>query len=1069
MTEAELEREKLREDSEARDIIHDVNSLTNKDELQKTRWVWEFLQNAKDTDEGLGVDIIFQLDDDKITISHNGAPFETKHLIAILHKKSTKSLGGDDGTTGKYGTGFVTTHILSKKLSISGVHQNTTGERKFEIEVDRTSASLEETEALKQMKLSIKTTFDEINKIGNLPIEIFDNYSHTFTYYLNDAAKHYAEKGLDELEKNVIFTLLINKGDNDRKRIKSITIIRDGISSSYEIEPKPSKIGGLNYLSAGEKNGLLYKETPSLILGIPVEEIGESYALKSLENQAVLFKEFPLIGTENFNLPVFIQHNNFRPTEPRDGIVTKKEDENTKEFTPDSNRTSLLEFKDEYLLFLNTIVNAKIQNLHLLALSGLPLELKNYTGRDWYINDIQKPIRDFLITQELVATVSGGLIKMGEAKFPVLNLADDNSFYKILAGLMPDVVPNNESIGFWDKVVNQETSNWPDIFSITLEQLLGSLPGLINVDEGIPYDSLKNVYQYLQSINSTLGETYPIYLNEKKEFKVRDGVKLYPPIDDEIKFVSEKLGRNLDLEFLNKGFGNDVPGIAFFDLEQFYKDLNNDVISKIPIEAAKEEQISAILHINTLFKTDRASKRETWLGMVKELLQDKLGEKKYVTIDYENYYQPAELWTAKYICYLIQKETTISQFAQLYFDENLETAYNWLNRFLTYINESREDIKGFLTKYHIIPTQQNKTLVQEKDIEIQHHGVFKAYTEDLFKEDNSRYFDEDLKIIALEKCNYNPKEYLIANKITVTDFRTTDVNFVTKHIDRLFEDDKIAGKVGLTGELHDVFNTVNSWFDKHSDAASYLKTFAAKRNFLYVISLGDGFSKHIKALKDSGKSMEDISKLAEINLSVDHMKRLEAVANELGPDALILKAQEMIAIREQRLRWQKIGKSAEDAFRKVFEGIDMEMELFNPDLGKDFEIILKTKGYSIEIKNVIRGKENVRMSILQGRTAVVEKDQYALCVLTRPDDEYQIDEKYFTENANFVTDIGYKIGDKIKNWDSGLVNLSLLDDIKVNLDNKTESVYVNRPIWRDAKPFSEFITDLKNYFANETH
>ena len=137
MTEAELEREKLREDSEARDIIHDVNSLKNKEELEKTRWVWELLQNAKDTATDEGVDVTFQLDDDKIIISHNGMPFETSHLIAILHKKSTKSLGGGDGTTGKYGTGFVTTHILSKKLTISGIHQNFNGQRKFQIEIDR--------------------------------------------------------------------------------------------------------------------------------------------------------------------------------------------------------------------------------------------------------------------------------------------------------------------------------------------------------------------------------------------------------------------------------------------------------------------------------------------------------------------------------------------------------------------------------------------------------------------------------------------------------------------------------------------------------------------------------------------------------------------------------------------------------------------------------------------------------------------------------------------------------------------------------------------------------------------
>lgn len=1068
MTEAEEEREKLRVDSEARDIIHDVNSLSNKDELQKTRWVWEFLQNAKDTAGDEGVDITFQLDNDKIIISHNGTPFETKHLIAILHKKSTKSLSGDDGTTGKYGTGFVTTHILSKKLSISGTHKNASGERKFSIDVDRRSANLEEKEALIQMKAAIKSTFDKINEIGDLPIEEIDHYNHSFTYNLNDTSKQYAEKGLDYLEQNVVFTLLINKGDNGRKKINSITIIRNGTSNQYKIESKASRISGLNFVSSGNNDGLLYKQVGNLIFGIPVAENTNSYALKSIENQAVLFKEFPLIGTENFNLPVFIQHIEFRPTEPRDGIVTKRELDEKKEFTPDTNRSCLIDFKKEYLLFLEMLISSEVENLHYLALSGLPTESKNYTGKEWYLENIQKPLREFLITKAIVSPVAGNKIKIVEAKFPILNEVGEKSFYNVLTGLLPSKVPNKESFSFLNNVIHQEIENWPENISISLEQLLTDLPSFIDTDNGMPYDSLKVVYKYLQSINSNLGETYPIYPNEKNELKTRNEVRLYPVIDDEIKFVSKELGKDLDVEFLNRGLGNDVADIELFDLESFYKNLNNDIISKTPIESATEQQVLAILHINTLFRTDRAGKREAWLGMLKEILHDKLGEKKYISIDYENYYQPAELWTVKYVCYLIEQEVTMSQFAEKYFQNDLTTAYSWLNRFLKYVNDSREDIQNFLTKYHIVPTQQY-VIRKEGDIEIRLEGVFKAYKENLFREDNPRYFDDDLKVIVQENYNYSPKEYLIDNRITDVGFRTTDVNFVTKHIDKLFEDVEVASKVAVGGKLHDVFNTINSWFDKHSDASSYLKTFAAKRDMLYVIFLGDGFSKHIKTIKDSGKSMEDISKLAEIKLSVDQMQRLDSVANELGPETLISKAKELIAVREQKLRWQKIGKSAEDAFKTVFEGMQMEMQLNNPDVGKDFELVLKTKGYSIEIKNVIEGKENVRMSILQGRTAVTEKDRYALCVFTRPDDESKIDEKYFSANAKFVTDIGYQIGNKIENWDNGLKNLSLLDSINVNLDSKTESVYVNRPIWHNAKPFSDFIEDLKIYFANETN
>lgn len=1068
MTEAEEEREKLRVDSEARDIIHDVNSLANKDELQKTRWVWEFLQNAKDTATDEGVDITFQLSNDKIIISHNGSPFETKHLIAILHKKSTKSLSGDDGTTGKYGTGFVTTHILSKKLSISGVHKNASGERKFSIEIDRTSANLEEKEALFQMKTSIKSTFDKINVIADLPVEEIDHYNHSFTYNLNITSKHYAEKGLDDLEKNAVFTLLINKGDNGRKKINSITIIRNGTSNQYKIESKACKINGLDFVSSGNNDGLLYKQVENLIFGIPVAESTNSYTLKSIENQAVLFKEFPLIGTENFNLPVFIQHVEFRPTEPRDGIVTKRDLDEKEEFTPDINRVCLIDFMKEYLLFLDMLVSSEVENLHYLVLSGLPTESKNYTGKEWYMKNIQKPLRDFLITKNIVSPIVGNKIKIVEAKFPMLKEVSANSFYNVLTGLLPSKVPNEESFLFLNNVINQEIENWPENISISLEQLLTDLPNFIDTSNGMPYDSLKVVYQYLQSINSNLGETFRIYPNEKNELKTRNEVRLYPAIDDEIKYVSKELGKDLDIEFLNRELTVNTPGIELFDLESFYKNLNNDVISKTSVESATEQHILAILHVNTLFKTDRAGKREAWLAMLKEILPDKIGEKKYISSDYENYYQPAELWTAKYICYLIQQEVTMSQFAEKYFENDLIAAYRWLNRFLKYVYDSREDIQNFLTKYHIVPTQQYLSR-KENEVVIQFDGVFKPYTESLFKEDNPKYFDEDLKLIVSENCNCNPKEYLIDNRITDVDFRSTDVNLVTKHIDKLFEDAEIASKIAVGGKLHDVFNTVNSWFDKHSDASSYLKTFAAKRNFLYVISLGDGFSKHIKAMKDSGKSMEDISRLAEINLSFNEMKELERVVSELGTNELLKKAEEMILLRDQRIRWKQIGNTAENAFKKVFESLEMEIELSNPDIGKDFEILLKSDKFSIEIKNVIEGKENVRMSILQGRTAVQEKDNYALCVVTRPDDVSEITEEYFIKNSKFIKNIGYQIGNKIENWDSGLTNLFSSDEVKVQLDEKKETIYVNRNIWKNGDSFEDFMIDLKKYFKYETH
>lgn len=1052
MTTAEKSRAKQREESEARDIIHDIDRLNTFPENKKSRWVWELLQNAKDVATDTGVDITYELKENQMIFSHNGSPFLTDHLLAILYKTSTKSLGGDDGTTGKYGTGFVTTHILSKKLSITGVHQlnEDTSLRNFTISIDRSSALLEETKALDEMKKAINSTFDQINAIESQSKEIIQNLSHSFIYDLSDTSLKYAVQGLEELEKNLPFVLLINS--KAKKKINSVTIIKNGSSKIFTIEPTESKFLGVKYIKTQENEGILYKENDNLIIGIPVTEVDNNYAISKIEMKCVLYKEFPLIGSENFNLPVFIQHKNFKPTEERDGIRTKKDNESIEDAAADINRTCLVEFASEYLDFVTLLINNNCVSLYVLALSGLPEFVDKYHNIDWYETNIQFPIRNLLLKHPIVEIQKGNSLTICQTKFPVIELAEDETFYSLLEAFIPAQIPSKKSLRYWNKCINQQQKNWAENSTINLEQFLEALPNFVNVSDETSILNLLKVYDYLTLINSKLGEKYPIYLNANKEFKTRDQVAIYPLIDDQIKYVAKELGRDLDQEFLYKRLGK-VTDIKDFDLSAFYKSLNTDLISPLKVEEATEQQIKAILHINTLFKSDRANKREEWLKIIKELLPDKIGNSQLISIDYENFNHPAELWTAKYLCWLIQEEQNLESFSNTYFDQQDDVAYQWLSKFINYINASRDDIKNYISKYKIIPLQ---------------NGLFTADVETIFKEDNTKYFDKVLKDIVREHGKFNVYSYLISNELSINNFRETNVSILTDRIDNLFLPADITAKVVKGGELHQVFLEINNWFEKHSDAATYLKTFAAKRDMLYVISLGEGFSKQIMALNNSGKSMEDITELANIKLSTKEMKALEKVATELGTDELLDKANEMLHLKEQREKWKKIGKTAEDAFRKVFENLEFKMKIENPDVGKDFELILKSETFSIEIKNVIEGKENVRMSILQGRTAVDEKENYTLCVVTRPDDISEITEEYFIQNAKFVKDIGYQIGDKISNWDQGLENLSKNEEINVYLDEKKESVYVNRNIWRAGISFDDYIKFLKEK-TNETH
>lgn len=1057
LDEARLEREQQRSESEARDIIHDLNRLYTFPEERKTRWVWELLQNAKDVADTSGVEITFKLEADRLIFSHNGLPFKTKHLLAILYKTSTKSLDGEGGTTGKYGTGFVTTHILNKKLSISGVHENDLGKRNFTIEIDRSAASLDESIAIEAMQRSLSETFTAIDQITRAPaVDITANW-HSFTYLLNPDSYVYAERGLQELERNLAFTLLINSSltntneTNPFREIKSVSIETTSQKTKYVTSLEQTNIKDVQFMSLGMATGLLYHQTGKLIFGIPAIKENESFKLLPINRQAVLFKEFPLIGTEDFNLPVFIQHQDFHPTEQRDGIRTKIISESEEDPTATKNRKALVDFVDSYISFIQNTVDAGLLNSHFFANSGLPSLVENYSNIEWYQENIQNPIREFILQKDIVKSNAGPSVKIAEAKFLIEELYENNEFYSLASNLIPDQLPDSSSVWEWSKIITQDAESWPVNITIDVESLVKLIPLKIDVNAETSFDWLKKIYQYLDNRQlSHLGEKNPIYLSEANNFCVRDDVSIHPLIDPEFKIVSKGLGRSLDEEFLNKKLGI-VPEIKTFDLTEFYNYLNKELISELKIETAKPEQVKAVFHVCCLFRSDRAFKRETWFNIINELLPELAPEKKQIAVDYENYGRSAELWAIRYVCQLIEKAGQPTSLATSYFEGNIDSCFKWLKSFLAFVFSLKDDNSEVFLKRRIIPTQSDE---------------FRSYDDFIFAEEGSKYFNDTIKdIYKIYTTKGDPRKFIIDNRVAFDLLRTKDVAVLTDEIDKLFSDPNIEKKVKKGGPLNELFLQLNDWFEELPNTATYLRTFSGMRASLYVLALGEGFSKQIMEINKSGKSIEDIVELAKIQLSPAQMKLLDDAAAELGAGELLAKAQEMLDAKHQIDRWKKIGTAAENAFKDSVADLDFEYKIENPDRGKDFDLIINAQGYAIEIKSVVAGKENVRMSILQGRTAVKERDFYALCVMTRPDDEMIIDKEYFKTASRFVTDIGYKIGDKIANWDAGLRSLEVDADVKVSLVDKTESVYINRNNWKEGISFEAFITELKRILS----
>ena len=140
-----------------------------------------------------------------------------------------------------------------------------------------------------------------------------------------------------------------------------------------------------------------------------------------------------------------IQNIKSQPTDTRDGIRTNKIREDIVDSIADQNRLALFEYIKLAKSFCETLFNQDIENLHLLAESGSPSDQTNLLGKDWFFTNIQSSMREFLLQHPLVKTISGNLIKINEAKFPIITDKHPDEFYSLCSRLFPNNCPDENS------------------------------------------------------------------------------------------------------------------------------------------------------------------------------------------------------------------------------------------------------------------------------------------------------------------------------------------------------------------------------------------------------------------------------------------------------------------------------------------------------------------------------------------------------------------------------------------------------------------------------------------------
>ena len=108
-------------------VYHEIRKLKGDRNNVQMRWVWELLQNAHDAREPNGNPLIVAIEycSEKLVFLHNGRGFKADEIAHLIKSGTTKDKE-DKETHGKFGRGFLTTHLLSPTVKVSGPLDNGT-------------------------------------------------------------------------------------------------------------------------------------------------------------------------------------------------------------------------------------------------------------------------------------------------------------------------------------------------------------------------------------------------------------------------------------------------------------------------------------------------------------------------------------------------------------------------------------------------------------------------------------------------------------------------------------------------------------------------------------------------------------------------------------------------------------------------------------------------------------------------------------------------------------------------------------------------------------------------------
>jgi len=1063
-------------------VIQVLDSVREERTKSRRRWIWELMQNAKDVpNKYKEVSIEINLSESEFVFRHNGDPFEVGNITGLIQQVSygKPSNNVNRRITGKFGTGFISTHLLSDTVTVEGVvEKESLPPKRFRIELNRKGETSEE------LIPAIKDELEKLNEIENF--ESIRDYHSTrtekdkptvFTYPLIDFESRKAAKiGIEDLANTLPQTLVFI---NDQIKSVKINNSIENIIVSYE-RVKFERITIIN-----ENEQIIYATIKSIsakeitdynFIIFRNKEIDLAIRVNNFENKIVivndkspkLFRDFPLVGSESFYFPFLLNGAKFFPTEKRDNVLLEGSEKK-----PTTNREIFEYTIQKAKVFAKWLVDNNVKELCSLAQSRLPDNISEESVQEWYKKDIQNTYREYIITLPIVETTNSNL-SIVQAIIPKVSGGKEanQKFWNILSELYgEDKLCKYEHLEKWQKYVGPESEikTWNEKIFYRIEDLLEKIQETENLEsltlkksEIDKINWLNSVYQFLIDQKDTdFFKDYSIVLNRKCEFRDFDSLHIEKEgnIPNEFIEIYKQLKEDWDEILVHR----ELINIDDYHSSKGVKDISNAINTELKYEIKNSygqvqktfnqneyalEVLSSILRIQTDNNQNSFQKQLFTLG--KSFFKFEATELLISSIQDFDFNYAKKLFI-QLLNIDIQKCEETSNI-------KVNSPQKWLDDYLVLLNES-DAYNHLLKDGNIIPNR---------------HNVLSAYDELYNFGTEETPLDEDL-VSILEELNteIDWNKILKADYISIKLPNTKKFDELANEIQKRIDEIRVDLDTGFEEYSNALLKLINWCSINDLKAKEYLSTFLNQKDNIFVnISLEDKeVGGNVMKLLQHKDKLKDLTEIAETGVDLSDLKELADISKIVGMDKIKKEAQKLQQEKEDFEFKKAIGEKIELALIEAFESENLNYNINYQGIG-DKDIIItnpiNSKEYYIEVKSLspTYWDKDVRLSISQGKKAIncVSNGNYSLSILIRPNGWDNANTLFIKNNLKSILNVGTRLSDIISKNNSFESLIFNENEISLEFEDSRRKIKLTENYWKaESKDFDILIMRMKEY------